>query len=63
MLGVMGGLVVGAAIGGVLAQLWGITAPYWFAAIGDLAILVWIWSRIDAIASTRSVPTHREGTA
>ena len=53
MLGLVGGLVVGAVIGGTLAQIWGVTAPYWFAVIGNLAILVAIWSRVDAIAATR----------
>ena len=34
MVGVYGGLVVGSALGGVLAQHWGVTAPFWFAFVG-----------------------------
>src|SRR4029079_2317616 len=35
MLGVFGGTVVGGLIGGVIAQLWGVTAPFWFGFIGS----------------------------
>ncbi|MBI5090483.1 MAG: MFS transporter, partial [Actinobacteria bacterium] len=31
MMGVQGGLVVGAAIGGGIARIWGVTGPFWFA--------------------------------
>ena len=31
LVGVYGGLVIGSAIGGVLAQHLGVTAPFWFA--------------------------------
>ncbi len=50
MLGLVGGLVVGSAIGGTIAQVWGMTAPYWFAAAGNLVILVFIWRQIETIA-------------
>ena len=39
MVGLQGGLVVGAAVGGVLAQIWGVTAPFWFAFVGSAVIL------------------------
>ncbi len=32
--GVFGGLVVGSALGGILAQQFGVTAPFWFAFVG-----------------------------
>ena len=34
MVGVFGGLVVGSALGGLLASTWGVTAPFWFAFVG-----------------------------
>ena len=49
MVGLQGGLVVGAAVGGVLAQIWGVTAPFWFAFVGSAVILVVIWRRLSLI--------------
>jgi MFS family permease len=46
----LGGLVVGSALGGVLAHQWGITAPYWFGFFGCAVILVAIWRQIGNIA-------------
>jgi predicted MFS family arabinose efflux permease len=48
--GVFGGLVIGSAIGGVLAELFGITAPFWFAFAGSAAFLVLIWQSLLHIA-------------
>ena len=50
MIGLQAGLVVGAALGGVIAQQWGITAPFWFAFVGSAIILVAIWSSLAQIA-------------
>ncbi len=50
MLSVMGGMVVGAAIAGPLADRWGITAPFWFAFVGSALILVVIWRQLGHIA-------------
>ena len=49
MVGLQGGLVVGAAVGGVLGQIWGVTAPFWFAFVGSAVILVVIWRRLALI--------------
>ncbi len=46
----MGGLVVGSALGGVLAHRWGITAPYWFGFFGCAVILIAIWRQVGHIA-------------
>jgi len=43
---VMGGAVVGAPIGGVLARELGLAAPFWIAAGADVVLLVAAWSRI-----------------
>ena len=37
MVGVYAGLVAGAAIGGLVARQWGVTAPFWFAFVGSAA--------------------------
>lgn len=50
MLGLQGGLVVGAALGGVIADKWGVTAPFWFAFVGSAIILVCIWRSLIEIA-------------
>jgi predicted MFS family arabinose efflux permease len=50
LMGVYGGLVVGAAIGGVLAQRWGVTAPFWFAFVGSAVFVVLIWRQLSLIA-------------
>jgi MFS family permease len=48
--GVTGGLVIGAALGGVVASVWGITAPFWFAFAGSALILALIWRSLLQIA-------------
>ncbi len=48
--GTYGGLVLGAAIGGVLAQHLGVTAPFWFAFAGSAVFLVLIWPQLVHIA-------------
>jgi predicted MFS family arabinose efflux permease len=50
LMGVYGGLVVGAGIGGVLAQRWGVTAPFWFAFAGSAVFVVLIWRQLRLIA-------------
>ncbi len=50
MVGVHGGIVVGAAIGGLIARRWGLTAPFWFAFVGSALILAAIWSSLRHIA-------------
>ena len=50
LMGVFGGLVVGAAIGGAIAQRWGVTAPFWFAFVGSAVFVVLIWRQLSLIA-------------
>lgn len=56
MAGVFGGLVVGSALGGVLASVWGITGPFWFAFVGSGIILVVIWRQLSHIAHADATP-------
>lgn len=55
MVGVFGGLVIGQALGGVIAQLWGLTAPWWFAFAGAAVTLLLVWRSIAHIAATPPV--------
>ena len=45
-----GSMVIGSAIGGVLAQLWGVTAPFWFAFAGSAVLVVLLWPQLAHIA-------------
>ena len=49
-IGVYGGMVVGSALGGLIAQTWGITAPFWFAFVGSAIFVVLIWGQLRHIA-------------
>lgn len=50
LVGTFGGLVIGSAIGGALAQRWGVTAPFWFAFVGSAVFVVLIWGQLRHIA-------------
>lgn len=53
MVGVFGGMVIGQALGGVIAQVWGLTAPWWFAFVGAAITLVIVWRPISQIVSAK----------
>ena len=48
--GVVGGMVIGSALGGAVASVWGVTAPFWFAFVGSAIILGFIWRSLLHIA-------------
>ena len=50
MMGLRGSLVVGSAIGGLIAKAFGLTGPFWFGFVGSALILTWIWKRLAAVA-------------
>jgi MFS family permease len=50
--GVVGGIVIGSALGGLVASVWGVTAPFWFAFAGSAVILAAIWRSLLEIAHT-----------
>ncbi|WP_448060472.1 MFS transporter [Cellulomonas hominis] len=54
--GVFGGLVLGSGLGGVLAQHWGVTAPFWFAFAGSALFVVLIWRQLRHVAHTDDAP-------
>ncbi|WP_026208589.1 MFS transporter [Catelliglobosispora koreensis] len=47
---VYGGLVVGSAIGGLLATRFGVTAPFWFAFGGSVVFVLLLWRELTRIA-------------
>jgi predicted MFS family arabinose efflux permease len=49
-IGVFGGIVAGQALGGVIARIWGITGPFWFAFVGSGVLVVLIWRSLSLIA-------------
>ena len=49
-IGVFGGIVVGQALGGGIARIWGITGPFWFAFVGSAILLALIWRELAHIA-------------
>lgn len=55
MVGVFAGLVIGQALGGVIAQVWGLTAPWWFAFAGSALTLLLVWRPISQIVSAKPV--------
>lgn len=60
LVGVFGGLVVGSGIGGLLAERWGVTAPFWFAFAGSAVFLVAIWRQLVHIAHDDGPPRAPE---
>jgi predicted MFS family arabinose efflux permease len=53
-----GGIVVGAAIGGLLARWWGVTTPMWFGFAGSALLVALLWRHLAHIAQdTEDQPT------
>jgi predicted MFS family arabinose efflux permease len=48
--GVYGGIVAGSALGGVIAEHAGLTAPFWFAFVGSGLTLALVWRQLAHIA-------------
>ncbi|HEX4107582.1 MAG TPA: MFS transporter [Solirubrobacteraceae bacterium] len=55
-LGVYGGLVFGAALGGPIASHFGVTGPFWFAFGGSGVFLVLMWRQLRHIAHQEAHP-------
>ncbi len=49
-MGVFGGILVGQALGGVIARTWGVTGPFWFAFAGSAVLLVLLWRELGHVA-------------
>jgi MFS family permease len=50
MIGFTGGIVVGSVVGGLIADRWGVTGPFWFAFVGSAIFLVLIWGQLVHVA-------------
>lgn len=50
MIGSTGGMLIGTALGGVIAQRFGLTAPFWFGFVGSAVLLALIWRALADIA-------------
>lgn len=61
MVGVFGGMVIGGALGGLIAQTWGLTAPWWFAFGGAAVTLLLVWRPISQIVG--ATPPAASGDA
>jgi MFS family permease len=48
--GVYGGIVVGAGLGGLIAEYGGLVAPFWFAFVGSGITLALVWRQLAHIA-------------
>ncbi len=56
LVGVFGGLVIGSVVGGVLAERWGVTAPFWYAFVGSAVFVVAIWRQLAHISRADAEP-------
>ena len=63
LVGVFGGLVIGSGVGGVLAERWGVTAPFWFAFVGSAVFVVLIWRQLAHIAHADEAPVAQVGAS
>ena len=61
MVCVFGGLVVGQALGGWIAEHWGLTAPFWFGFVGAGITLALVWRQLAYVAHAEAAPEPVEG--
>lgn len=54
--GSYGGLAVGLALGGPIAHVWGLTAPFWVGFAGSALTLAVMWRSLSAVAHLQTVP-------
>ncbi len=60
LVGVFGGLVVGQLLGGVIAEHWGLAAPFWFAFGGSALTLALVWRQLSLIAHLDEADDHQD---
>ena len=61
MIGVTGGIVVGSVLGGLVADRWGVTGPFWFAFVGSAVFLAAIWRQLVHVAHADEERQQDEG--
>ncbi len=57
VVGLFAGLVVGQAAGGVIADRWGLAAPFWFAFLGSGLTLALVWRQLAHISAADAAAT------
>ncbi|HEX7135956.1 MAG TPA: MFS transporter [Iamia sp.] len=60
LLGSVGAIAIGTVIGGVLADVFGLTAPFWFAFAGSAVVTVLMWPMFPLIAHSAEVGPDEE---
>jgi predicted MFS family arabinose efflux permease len=63
VVGLFLGLVVGQGLGGVIAEQWGLAAPFWFAFVGSGLTLVLVWRQLGHIAHADEAGSRTQATA
>jgi MFS family permease len=58
----VGGMVIGTPLGGVIASVYGITAPFWFGFIGSALLVVVLWRQFDNIEHAGDEQATMAGT-
>ncbi len=58
----VGSGAIGAVIGGVLASGLDLSAPFWFAAVLDVGVLIWAWRVLGQVPETDAEPTNAVST-
>ncbi len=61
MVCVFGGVVIGQALGGWIAETWGLTAPFWFAFVGAGLTLAVVWRQLSYVAHAQADPAEDPG--
>jgi predicted MFS family arabinose efflux permease len=56
LVGLYGGLVIGLALGGPIAHVWGLTAPFWCGFVGSGVTLILIWRSLSYVAHADDAP-------
>ena len=49
-MGLYAGIVVGQLLGGLIADHWGLVAPFWFAFVGSGVTLALMWRPLGEVA-------------
>jgi MFS family permease len=61
LIGSVGGLALGSLIGGMIAQRWGVLAPFWFGFVGSVILTVTMWRSFAQIAHAAEVGPADDG--
>ena len=52
---IVGGMVIGTPLGGLLASVYGITAPFWFGFVGSALLVTILWRQFDNVVHAGDV--------